>query len=54
MKNFSDMSQDSNGLPVIKTTIAKFSDHKYKERMVKSLSDNVVMLAQNAYGNYAI
>ncbi len=53
-KNFSELAQDSNGLPVVKTCISKFNVEGLKIRMIDQLAINVVNLAQNAYGNYAL
>lgn len=54
VKNFADLSSDSNGLPVIKTALSKFYLSPYKERMIREISNAALMLAQNAYGNYSI
>lgn len=53
-KNFAELSQDANGLPVVKTCIQKFNLPEIKHLMINSLSENVIVLSQNAYGNYAL
>ena len=52
--NFTSLSQDSNGLPVIKRVLAKFTAADFKAQLVERVASNVIILAQNAYGNYAI
>jgi hypothetical protein len=49
-----DLSQDANGLPVIKNTIKKFNVPEIKYKMINILSSDVILLSQNAYGNYAL
>eukprot|EP00347_Sterkiella_histriomuscorum_P010240 403377054 len=53
-KNIIDLSQDANGLPVIKNTIKKFNVPEIKYKMINLLSKDVILLCQNAYGNYAL
>ena len=54
VKQFTELSSDPNGLPLIKNVIAKFYLDDYKAKMIRELSNNSIQLSQNAYGNYAI
>ena len=53
-KHISKLAQDPNGLPVVKTFIAKFQEPKFKQDLILGLSEHAVLLSQNAYGNYAM
>jgi hypothetical protein len=45
VKNMDGLSQDPNGLPVIKNTIQKFYLPEIKHKMIEALSWNVVVLS---------
>lgn len=45
---------DSNGLPLVKKCLAWIRSPALKQNMINELSENAVMLAQNAYGNYSL
>lgn len=44
-KNIIDLSQDANGLPVIKNTIRKFNLSDIKHKMINLLSSEVILLS---------
>lgn len=52
--NFSDLSQDVNGLPLVKKCLAWIRTPELKSNMIQQLSENAILLAQNAYGNYSL
>ena len=52
--NFIHLAQNTNGLPVIKKTLAKFKSPHHKECLRSSVEPNAVELAQNEYGNYSL
>ena len=54
LENFIDLSMDQNGLCVIKKIVSKVQGHEKRVRIGKILSDNVVVLVQSPYGNYAV
>jgi hypothetical protein len=46
VQNFQDLSQDPNGLPVIKNTIQKFyNEEDMKRPMIEAMSASVVILS---------
>ena len=54
LDNFIDLSMDQNGLCVIKKIVSKVQGHDKRTRIGKILGDNVVVLVQSPYGNYAV
>jgi len=54
LENFIDLSMDQNGLCVIKKIVSKVEGHAKRTRIGKILSENVVVLVQSPYGNYAV
>jgi hypothetical protein len=52
--NFSVLSMDANGLPLVKKLLAWIRTPSYKQNMINELSKNAIQLSQNAYGNYAL
>mmetsp|Transcript_10221 Transcript_10221/g.15552 ORF Transcript_10221/g.15552 Transcript_10221/m.15552 type:complete len:251 (-) Transcript_10221:764-1516(-) len=52
--NFKELSMDSNGLPLVKKCLAWIRTEELKALMRDQLAQNAVLLAQNAYGNYAL
>ena len=52
--HFIDLSMDQNGLCVIKKIISKIQGHDKRILIGEKLSENVVELVQNPYGNYAV
>lgn len=54
LANFVELSKDQNGLCVIKKIVSKVEGHEKRIAIGKVLSDNVVELVQNPYGNYAV
>jgi len=53
-RNITALSMDSNGLPLIKKCLAWIRTPHFKQNMIRELSANAVVLAQNAYGNYSL
>jgi hypothetical protein len=53
-KNFTALSMDSNGLPLVKKCLAWIRTPLFKKNMNEQLSTNAVAMAQNAYGNYSL
>ncbi len=54
LENFIDLAMDQNGLCVIKKIVSKVESHERRVKVGKILSDNVVVLVQSPYGNYAV
>lgn len=52
--NFMELSENQNGLCVIKKVIANTRNQKRKEFILMTIIDNFNNLIQNAYGNYTI
>ena len=52
--NFTELSCDSNGLPLIKKCLAWIRNPVLKEKMRRDMIKNAVKLCQNPYGNYAL
>ena len=53
-KNFTELSKDSHGLPLVKKCLAWIRTPSLKKNMIKELSTNSIYLAQNPYGNYSL
>ncbi len=53
-QNFRELSMDSNGLPLVKKCLAWIRTEELKAVMREQLTQNAILLAQNAYGNYAL
>jgi len=53
-KNFSELSKDSNGLPLVKKCLSWIRTSTHKQTLMNELTKNAIALAQNPYGNYSL